>query len=511
MSKPTLYELQRWLAAHSILLHPSIELRPSSSGYSVFAACDLDPKTLSYSEFLEDDGGVRHVMAPQPLIRVPKQCVFSFRSLAIGHVFQDSGLEGLVALILAFLYELDLGPSSPWYTYLRTFDLSRDVPPPLWTESEKNWLKGSEAADSLDSSRVTNLVKTCLEFAAQAHQLGVNPPKVLSDLDEVSRVHAIGALALLLSSRAFTVDRYHGLALVPAADLFVRKTTANSHFESGYEVCVFCGKSGCGHGSVDDGLEDPDQDEEEDTEENLPVYLQNHRNQKGRIYALDCCDVILDEKVESGQELLLSFGECSNAILLCSFGCAELYNENDCVSVEEEFFSIAPLESSSQRLLWWQEKGYQLFQHYIQSSRGLDDEEMAVYIPGSWTEDLKVYYLRFLNTLLGVVKLLTMDDAIFQSLKDLEEEDVRYMGFFLEMDRCCYKLLWGLLERRLSRLAQKELYDVKGADEQYLQQLLDDPRVGVSEKRKLYASMVVAGEVEVLRTALDSLREAGLN
>src|SRR5271169_4163594 len=52
----------------------------------------------------------------------------------------------------------------------------------------------------------------------------------------------------LVSSRAFWVDAYHGLALVPVADAFNHTEEHHVHLETDWEVCRICGAlNSCPH------------------------------------------------------------------------------------------------------------------------------------------------------------------------------------------------------------------------------------------------------------------------
>jgi hypothetical protein len=123
----------------------------------------------------------------------------------------------------------------------------------------------------------------------------------------------------IISSRTFVVDMYHGLCMVPIADMFNHSNRANTHFEADDEVCDECGSLGaCPHN--DDPLPSeaygrpsamlkaesgPNSEEWE-----APIEL------KG----VDTVDMVAQETITNREQLFSTYGNFTNANLLTTYG-----------------------------------------------------------------------------------------------------------------------------------------------------------------------------------------------
>lgn len=116
----------------------------------------------------------------------------------------------------------------------------------------------------------------------------------------------------LVSSRAFQVDAFHSLALVPLADAFNHSDPPHVHFASEMWVCPECGKlDRCGHdedGEVSARAADRVSPEEDDT-----------------------CDMVVERAIQAGEEVFNTYGQLSNAKLLTSYGFLLEANERDTI------------------------------------------------------------------------------------------------------------------------------------------------------------------------------------
>ena len=129
---------------------------------------------------------------------------------------------------------------------------------------------------------------------------------------------AFAAAASVVASRAFNVDRHHGQALVPLADMFNHWTGAETIHVVGREsVCACC--------PPDEPSSDDDSDEEEEEEEGDP----------------DVLEMELVADVGASDEVWNTYGELGNAQLLCKYGFAELDNPCDTVDLSAELVRSA--------------------------------------------------------------------------------------------------------------------------------------------------------------------------
>jgi len=120
----------------------------------------------------------------------------------------------------------------------------------------------------------------------------------------------------LVSSRAFQVDTYHQLALVPLADAFNHSSSNHVHFASDTWVCEECGKlDECPH---DDSID------------------QREAQRVGHEDGQTCDMVTTGEGVVEGEEVFNSYGSLSNARLIAEYGFALEANEWDLIMFEKQ-------------------------------------------------------------------------------------------------------------------------------------------------------------------------------
>ena len=289
-----------WLEENAFWNSELLEVRESSlGGTGVFWKLedDLDP---------DDD---------RLLLRIPKSSVLSPKNSYIYSMLVDyepseptiDFKEGMHSIVLTFIYELALGEKSPWFAYLDSFELNSKVGAPLclWDEKEKHALFNTEPdlLNMLDSTELIHFYLECVRFA-RTNEKYLRIPSVLllkdkeMDAEKVegkyhSKLIQFGTYVQAVISRAFTVDRYYGLSLVPGADLFNHLSPIvedgnlvpreNVHFvcDDDEGLCEECGEYGCAHmdselDSEDDDMEDLEElsdddseDEEQEGNENL--------------------------------------------------------------------------------------------------------------------------------------------------------------------------------------------------------------------------------------------------
>lgn len=224
------------------------------------------------------------IPAGHVIARIPCKALLCARHSALSHhpAFQNvqASLTPVLSLTFCVLYEAELGDASKFASYLALFP---DVHLPLaWDPSsdEATWLRGTEA------SRI---------LRRQEHAWSAGYKYIGTSYSELRHVwHTIGERIMLealgarvswaaflrayssVSSRAFVVDLYHGLSMVPFADLLNHGAPNNAQIES--DVDAYSAEMG---GTVD-------------------------------VRAID--------SIDPGEEVLNSYGELGNAELLCQYG-----------------------------------------------------------------------------------------------------------------------------------------------------------------------------------------------
>lgn len=153
-------------------------------------------------------------------------------------------MDGMLALALAYMYERSVGKASPWYEFLETIEeVSEATIPRFWTLQEQEWLVGTEVEymGGLDANEVSSVYEEEVKPFIEANNLFENAPKYKTYEGYRDAVVAV-------SGRAFEVDVYRGLSLVPGACLFNHTNDEDVHFESQDAVCPVCGDANfCEH------------------------------------------------------------------------------------------------------------------------------------------------------------------------------------------------------------------------------------------------------------------------
>ncbi|CAH2355029.1 hypothetical protein CLIB1423_21S00232 [[Candida] railenensis] len=289
-SATKLSDLEQWLHLNSFWNTDILEIKKSEkfNGLGVFQRkCDV-----------EDDDRL--------LLRIPKSNILSVKNSCIANLLEDyveeqiqrelvnNGEENeddeedtddakeeedrvdlsieLHSLLLCFIYEHSMGPKSPWFEYINSIDLeSGDLPLCLWDEEDKKLLQNTECdlLHMLDISELVELFAECIRFA-RSNSSYISIPSVLNwEGDDFqhelvksrSQLEKFGTFLQAVLSRSFPIDGFHGLSLVPGADMFNHSDLADVKFVRDEDVCDQCGERDCEHDQEDV------QDEEEDFEE----------------------------------------------------------------------------------------------------------------------------------------------------------------------------------------------------------------------------------------------------
>ncbi|ODV93969.1 hypothetical protein PACTADRAFT_77449 [Pachysolen tannophilus NRRL Y-2460] len=261
-----------------------LDVRESpEGGIGVFAKKDLNPVDEDEEDYDENE----NENSDDLFLRISKDSILSAQNSCISNLLYDYGISGMQAVVLAFIYEKSIGESSPWYDYIQSinyYDNEQNIdedhlilPPSLWAEEEQALLKGTEAEilGVIDPTEVQEVFMQSLQFSKNISNLMTIPYELSlsknSDFEKENlyKFKCFAAICAAIASRAFEIDAYHELALVPGADLFNHDSFGNEHvhFETVNDVCPFCGREdGCGHNEY--GAPDSEEEENESETEN---------------------------------------------------------------------------------------------------------------------------------------------------------------------------------------------------------------------------------------------------
>ncbi|EMD38232.1 hypothetical protein CERSUDRAFT_113385 [Gelatoporia subvermispora B] len=313
MTNERLPILLRWLCERDIQIDDSIRvLDDPVSGISV----------VSTDKIIE---------SASTIAWIPKSAILSVRScsLAPNIPFAPYGHDAHLALSTALYAELLRGSASQWYGYLQSLPI-RTVPLALFWgvpetacddedgEQARLWITNTQVEKEL----VTDTGTIVLDDIRNYYHSSAKPM--------FDRYHLHSTLLgfhyaySLVSSRAFLVDSYHGLSMVPIADAFNHVNENHVHLESNYDVCPICGSlSECPH----------------DTEEKSDI----HMDEDGRRYAYpsigvqgnDVCEMVVNRIIPPHMEIFNTYGSrLGNAALLARYGFSLEGNDNDMISFD---------------------------------------------------------------------------------------------------------------------------------------------------------------------------------
>lgn len=476
-------------------------------GYGVFANKNITPDPEV------DESGL--------LLRISKEAILSGPNSKIANYLYDSHVDGIFALILALLYEKSVGKDSPWYEYINSIDF-RDpathtllVPTALWSLEDRQLLEGTDAEmmGVTDPQDIEEDYSICLQFAKDNAQW-IKPPYELTPSEDDSQIEndnkyqLFAAACFAVSARAFLIDDYHQLALVPAADLFNHDAHGREdvHFIAVAKVCPFCGQCDeCGHdeyGPPDSEAEEyeltnfePETEDEsegdtnyddnapkitQDMIEELDKKLKEDKMEEERERQEDeeeaasfdvdsdidldeirldpdqCCDIKITKKVKKGQELMNCYGALGNAPLLSKYGFTVKNNPNDSVCLGRQIIEYRDGNDkfAKEKLEWWSKKGFALLKDYKRQTKEDGDEEMNE--EGEDGDDSWLLAISIMHPhdpspdARCVCKLLAMNEDDFKVLKDNETNFEQFVQ--KKMDSVATSILAKLCQRRLLSL-----------------------------------------------------------
>lgn len=307
------------------------------------------------------------------VVLVPKSSLLSIRTTSLNPhiptnlIFSREATSGTL-LTLILLHEMMLGKMGPWWGYLQSLPCNNGhwgIPLPMSLKKDsKEWkfvsqseagrmIKRAEAdpmgriegfgmslvslhqiyfrvllsADTFTSfqPRLHHFFKTKglpILKKAHVHLLSVqSKDREKALFQDFVRAHSI------ISSRTFIVDMYHGMCLVPIADMFNHSEHANVHFEADDEVCDDCGSLGaCPHN------DDPLPSEAYGRPSSI-LPAETGPNSKDwippiQLVGVDMVEMVAQRELDCEEEAYNTYGNFSNATLLTTYGfCLEYETE----------------------------------------------------------------------------------------------------------------------------------------------------------------------------------------
>ncbi|OAV98479.1 hypothetical protein PTTG_08738 [Puccinia triticina 1-1 BBBD Race 1] len=229
-------EFFKWTATQLVDLHPQLRLSHRSN-----YAIRLCPSTDHHRH----DQQRTIIPSETTVASIPKRACFSHRTSSLADTSSSllSSLSTLpidhqhiIRLTIHLIHELSLGPSSPWHPYLNLIGHPEHQQPLLIhlqvddLPEIRSWLRGTEIERLLQTDRIISLSR-------------------LQEIHKGTIAHSSCTWQTFLkaftivSSRAFQIDHFHHLALVPIADLFDHSDQPDVEMVSQDLVCDQCGAS----------------------------------------------------------------------------------------------------------------------------------------------------------------------------------------------------------------------------------------------------------------------------
>ncbi|CAL8465452.1 g4988 [Coccomyxa elongata] len=131
-------------------------------------------------------------------------------------ILEQRLIRGGLGLIIAIMYELSIGKNSFWHGYLKELQ-QREYLPLFWAEEERCLLEGTEAEHRPQED--TELTQE--DFDTHVLPLLRQHPDRLAA--NAFTLEGFRMAASWVASRAFGVDSFHGMSMVPLADIFNHK------------------------------------------------------------------------------------------------------------------------------------------------------------------------------------------------------------------------------------------------------------------------------------------------
>ncbi|RPD55360.1 SET domain-containing protein [Lentinus tigrinus ALCF2SS1-7] len=278
-----------WLSENEVQVLPGVSISEKDSSIAVFST-----KTFDTCE---------------KLAIIPKRAVLSTRTCAFcEHIsWVPYGHGAILALSLALYSEILRGAQSRWFGYLQSLPASIVPIARLWghpaafaddadAQEAYRWLQGTEVQRELQDDEGMSLLTEIDEYYESDVEPLLTSHKLGPSLSGFLRAYS------LVCSRAFLVDAYHGLSMVPVADAFNHEQKNHVQLTSEYDVCPECGSlAECPH-------------DHEDTPEGV-------RPEKLTEDGMDTVDMVAVRPIPAGIEVYNTYGaHLGNAALLARYG-----------------------------------------------------------------------------------------------------------------------------------------------------------------------------------------------
>ncbi|GAC96626.1 hypothetical protein PHSY_004209 [Pseudozyma hubeiensis SY62] len=380
---PRLKRFLTWCRSQGLHIGSNLDLRYSGDSISWSIAVHAD-------NLIDNDVVVA---------TIPKSAVLSRKTSALSSVLKGKWLSeshetvGL-ELALCLLYERCLGSVSKFEPFISILPRLPVSLPFLRDTSDDSspwrWISGTEA-DRIDNRASLSYHLSTSTTWPYSHDYGMSKAKALEYFcstgipilarsklfDATQRQHLDGLEGTFLtaythvSSRDFIVDTYHGVGLVPVADLFNHAEVHTVQFESDQDVCELCGvafltgheQEMCRFGT-EANKEDVKADEDEEGENRAAhepeaqSHVDNGEEEEGTETAstiakdddsgeetpedhVDTLDMRTLTSHARGAEMFNTYGPLTNALLLTRYGfCLDTETDMERFTVDLRF----PLE-----------------------------------------------------------------------------------------------------------------------------------------------------------------------
>lgn len=170
-----------------------------------------------------------HLKEGDVVARIPKLTCLTTRSTAARDIIsaaagegeEESCLGGLAGLAVALMYERSLGERSRWAPYLALLSKEEESLPLVWSADEvEQLLAGTELEGTVKEDKGV-MWKEWKESIEPTILLQMHPLDAAAVEFDPSFFGFGDYLAArtLISSRSFQIDEYHGVGMVPLADL----------------------------------------------------------------------------------------------------------------------------------------------------------------------------------------------------------------------------------------------------------------------------------------------------
>ncbi|KAL7424056.1 hypothetical protein Q5752_001641 [Cryptotrichosporon argae] len=232
---PSVDTLYTWLGVHGATVHAALAVVPDATGFGVRATADIPMGTQLLA--LPKPAMLSHRTTSLPPIPVPAEPDLAFSTLR---------------LALVLLHELRQQHDSAFWGYLQILPRATPMVLPLWDElggadgrAAAAWVKGTEAWRLLQDRAQQGLDVPGLRMFFDTHASHLPPTRAHPSAPTFrSFLHAYA----LVSTRAFTIDLYHHVALVPFADMLNHASAPHTSLAADDFVCHVCGSLAvCAH------------------------------------------------------------------------------------------------------------------------------------------------------------------------------------------------------------------------------------------------------------------------